>query len=214
MSSTGSPQTGVQETSTPYNERRYYTAPSSQQSQDSMDYATAQATRASASSTQDLGVPVASSTQKRTTAEPPPADPQIALATAITQAMSKAVSQSLQPLLATKEPKNKPNKYRGEKDGLVDSWLMIMRRYLDKAHVNDSPADKAWTIIEFLESDARNYVINKSEPERDTDDKVMDLLARRFGVGSNRNMIRGQFQSRCQKQRISGRLRRLSLKNA
>ena len=76
-----------------------------------MDYATAQATRASTSSTQDLGVPAASGTRKRTEYETPPQrDPQLAQATATTQAMSQAVSQSLQPLLASKEVKNKPKK--------------------------------------------------------------------------------------------------------
>ena len=139
---------------------------------------------------------MASSTRRHAVAEnaATTADPQLALATAITQ----AVSQSLQPLLASKEAKNKPNKYKGEKDGLIDTWLTIMKRYLEKAHRNDSPADRAWTIIEFLESEARDYIINKSEPERDTDEKVLRLLTRRFGVGSNRTHIQQQFRTRNQ----------------
>ena len=87
-----------------------------------------------------------------------------ALAEAITTAMSKG----LEPLLAAKESKNKPTKYRGTRDGIVDGWLMLMRRYLEKAHAKDTPLDKAWTLVEFLENEARDYITNKSEAERDT----------------------------------------------
>ena len=117
-----------------------------------------------------------------------------ALAEAITTAMSKG----LEPLLAAKESKNKPTKYRGTRDGIVDGWLMLMRRYLEKAHAKDTPLDKAWTIVEFLENEARDYITNKSEAERDTDEKVFALLARRFGTGSNKIQIQQQFRTRNQ----------------
>ena len=117
-----------------------------------------------------------------------------ALAEAITTAMSKG----LEPLLAAKESKNKPTKYRGTRDGIVDGWLMLMRRYLEKAHAKDTPLDRAWTIVEFLENEARDYITNKSEAERDTDEKVFALLARRFGTGSNKIQIQQQFRTRNQ----------------
>ena len=85
-----------------------------------------------------------------------PVDSQLALATAITQAMSQTVSQSLQPLLASKAFKNKHNKYKGERDGVVYTCLTITERYLEETHKNDSPADRTWTFIEFLVSEARN----------------------------------------------------------
>ena len=50
-----------------------------------------------------------------------------ALAEAITTAMSKG----LEPLLAAKEAKNIPTKYRGTRDGIIDGWLMLMKRYLE-----------------------------------------------------------------------------------
>ena len=117
-----------------------------------------------------------------------------ALAEAITTAMSKG----LEPLLAAKESKNKPTKFRGTRDGIVDGWLMLMRRYLEKAHAKDTPLDKAWTIVEFLENEARDYITNKSEAERDTDGKVFALLARRFGTGSNKIQIQQQLRTRNQ----------------
>ena len=153
--------------------------------------------------------PLASSTQRRTNTKrnlntatvngtaninPPNAIPSQTLAEAITTAMSKG----LEPLLAAKETKNKPPKYRGTRDGIVDGWLMLMKRYLGKAHAKDTPLDKAWTIVEFLENEARDYITNKSEAERDTEEKVFALLARRFGTGSNKIQIQQKFCTRNQ----------------
>ena len=101
-----------------------------------------------------------------------------ALAEAITTAMSKG----LEPLLAAKEAKNIPTNYRGTRDGIMDGWLMLMKRYLEKAHAKDTPLGRAWTIVEFLENEAQDYNTNKSEAERDTEKKVFALLARRFGT--------------------------------
>ena len=116
------------------------------------------------------------------------------LAEAITTAMSKG----LEPLLAAKEAKNIPTKYRGTRDGIIDGWLMLMKRYLEKAHAKDTPLDRAWTIVEFLENEAQDYIMNKSEAERDTDEKVFALLARRFGTGSSKFQIQQQFRTRNQ----------------
>ena len=82
------------------------------------------------------------------------------------------MSKGLEPLLAAKESKNKHTKYRGTKDGNADGWMKLMKRYLEKAHTRATPLVKAWTIIEYLEHEARDYIANKSEGERDTDDKV------------------------------------------
>ena len=43
---------------------------------------------------------------------------------ALAEAISTAMSKGLEPLLAAKESKNKPTKYRGLKDGNVDGWIM------------------------------------------------------------------------------------------
>ena len=73
-----------------------------------------------------------------------------------------------------------------------------MKRYLEKAHANDTPLDRTWTTVDFLENEARDYITNKSEAERDTDEKVFALLARRFGTGSSKIQIQQQFQLRNQ----------------
>ena len=79
------------------------------------------------------------------------------------QALAEAISMSkgLEPLLEAKETKNKPTKYRGTCDGIIDGWMMLTKRYLEKAHAKDTSLDKVWTIVEFLEYKARNYITNK-----------------------------------------------------
>ena len=49
-----------------------------------------------------------------------------------------------------------------------------------------------------LQGEARNYIINKAESERDTREKVFELLASRFGTGGNRMQVRHAFTSRQQ----------------
>ena len=153
--------------------------------------------------------PLASSTQRKATSRrnlntatvvEPAKDstPNPIYSQTLAEAITTAMSKGLEPLLAAKETKNKPTKYRGTRDGKVDGWLMLMKRYLQKAHAKDTPLDKAWTIVEFLENEARDYITNKSEAERDTDEKVFALLARRFGTGSNKIQIQQQFRTRNQ----------------
>ena len=54
---------------------------------------------------------------------------------------------------------------------------MLMKRYLEKAHVKDTALDRAWTFVEFLENEARDHITNKCEAERDTDEKDPNTTA-------------------------------------
>ena len=76
-----------------------------------------------------------------------------------------------------------------------------MRRYLQRTQAKATPDDKAWSIIGHLEGEARNYIINKAESERDTPEKVFELLASRFGTGGNRMQVRQAFTTRQQSDR-------------
>ena len=116
-----------------------------------------------------------------------------------TEAISKAMSKELAPLIANHDQTRvRPTVYKGTKDGTVDGWLPVMKRFLERVHAKSSNIDKAWAIIDHLEGEARNYIINKSEPERDTPDKVLALLASRFGTSGNRMHVRQTFMSRVQ----------------
>ena len=73
-----------------------------------------------------------------------------------------------------------------------------MRRYMQRTQTKATPEDKAWSIISHLEGEARNYIINKAEFERDTPAKVFELLASRFRTGGNRMQGRQAFATRHQ----------------
>ena len=72
---------------------------------------------------------------------------------ALAEAILTAMSKGLEPLLAAKESKNKPTKFRETKD--ADGWMMLMKRHLEKALARATPLDKAWTLIEYFEHEAR-----------------------------------------------------------
>ena len=74
-----------------------------------------------------------------------------------------------------------------------------MRRYLQRTQAKTNPDDRAWSIIgEHLEGEQRNYIINKTESNMDTPEKVFELLASRFGLGGNRIQVRQAFATRQQ----------------
>ena len=76
-----------------------------------------------------------------------------------------------------------------------------MQRYLKRIQTEVSAENRARSIIGHLEGEARNYIINQAESERDTPEKVFDLLSSRFGAGGNRMQVRQTFQSRIQQEK-------------
>ena len=139
----------------------------------------------------DPSRPFASSTQKKTLTkrslkveakeqEPNGDTPRTIHRQPLAEAISTAMSKGLEPLLAVNETRNKPTKSRGTRDGNADGWMILMKRCFEKAHAEDTPLNKTWTILEFFESEGRDYITNRSEAEQDTDQKVFALLAHRF----------------------------------
>ena len=52
--------------------------------------------------------------------------------------------------------------YRGSKEGSIDGWILVMRRYLQRTQAKATLDDKAWRIIVHLEGGTCNYIINKA----------------------------------------------------
>ena len=116
-----------------------------------------------------------------------------------TEAIFKAMAKELAPLIANRDQTAvRPTLYRGSKDGTVEEWLLVMKRYLERVYSNASLIDKAWAIIDHLGDEARSFIINKPESERDSHEKVTTLLSSRFGTGSNRWPVRQAFRLRNQ----------------
>ena len=90
-----------------------------------------------------------------------------------TKAISKAMSKEIAPLIACREQtRTRPTVYKGTKDGNVDGWLLLMKRFLERVHTKFTEIHKAWAIFNHLEGEARSYIISISEPERDHPEKV------------------------------------------
>ena len=68
------------------------------------------------------------------------------------------MSKVLEALLAAKETKNYVTKYRGRRDGIIDGWMTLLKRYLEKLHTKDTTLDSDWSIVPFLENEARDYI--------------------------------------------------------
>ena len=116
-----------------------------------------------------------------------------------TEAISKGMSKELAPLIANRDQTAvRPTAYRGSKDGTIDEWLLVIKRYLERVYLNSSPVDKAWAIIDHMGDEALSYIINKPESERDSHEKVSTLLSSRFGTGSSRWPVRQAFRLRSQ----------------
>ena len=116
-----------------------------------------------------------------------------------TEAISKTIAKELAPLIANRDQTAvRPTLYRGSKDGTVEEWLLVMKRYLERVYSNASPIDKAWAIIDHLGDEARSFIINKPESERDSHEKVTTMLSSRFGTGSSRWPVRQVFRLRNQ----------------
>ena len=95
-----------------------------------------------------------------------------------TEAIWKAMSKELAPLIANRDQTAvRPTAYWGSKDGTIDEWLLVIKRYLERVYLNSSPVGKAWAIIDLLGEEARSYIINKPESERDSHEKVSTLLS-------------------------------------
>ena len=89
------------------------------------------------------------------------------------------MSKELAPLLAGRDQMQaKPIVYRGSKEGSIDGWILVMRPYLQRTQAKAIPDD-----------------------ERDTPEKVFELLASRFGTGGNRMPVRQAFTTRQQSDR-------------
>ena len=120
-----------------------------------------------------------------------------------TGAISKAMPKELAPFLAGRESTQaRPSVYRGSKEGSIDGWILVMRRYLQRTQARATPDDRAWSIIGHLEGEARNYILNKAESERDTPEKMFELLASRFRTAGNRVQVRQAFANRQQSDRV------------
>ena len=99
----------------------------------------------------------------------------------IVDTMAKTFQKSLQAIVKPEEVRSKPNAYKNPiKDGSIDNWVVLMKRYLETRKTPMTPKDKAWMILENLDGEARNYIMNKAESELSDPETGYNCLTRQI----------------------------------
>ena len=89
----------------------------------------------------------------------------------------------------------KPKEFKVDSDGCIDTWVEFMRLHLEKDSLNDE-RHACTAILGNLESTALKCVVAKKEEERDTADKIFEILLNRFGSGMKGHQAMMRFEKR------------------
>ena len=73
-----------------------------------------------------------------------------------------------------------PKEFKDYSDGCIATWVEAMRLHLEQDNLKDEI--QAWTaILSNLEGTVLKCVVAKKEEERDSADKIFEILLKRFG---------------------------------
>ena len=92
----------------------------------------------------------------------------------------------------------KPKEFKDDSDGCIDTWLEVMRLHLEQDNLNDE-RQACTSILSNLEGTALKCVVAKKEEERDTADKILEILLNRFGSVMKGHQSMMRFEKRRQR---------------
>ena len=92
----------------------------------------------------------------------------------------------------------KPKEFKYDSDGCIDTWVEVMRLHLEQDDLNDE-RQACTAILSNLDGTALKCVVAKKEEERDTADKIFEILLNRFGSGMNGHQTMMRFEKRRQR---------------
>ena len=92
----------------------------------------------------------------------------------------------------------KPKEFKDDSDGCIDTWVEVMRLHLEQDTLNDE-RQACTAILSNLEGTALKCVVAKKEEERDTADKIFEILLNRFGSGMKGHQAMMRFEKRRQR---------------
>ena len=92
----------------------------------------------------------------------------------------------------------KPKEFKDDSDGCIDTWVEVMRLHLEQDNSNDE-RQACTAILSNLEGTALKCVVAKKEEERDTADKIFEILLNRFGSGMKGHQAMMRFEKRRQR---------------
>ena len=93
----------------------------------------------------------------------------------------------------SKKTFKKPNEFKDDSDGCIDTWVEAMRLHLEQDNLNDE-RQACTAILRNLEGTALKCVVAKKEEERDTADKIFEILLNRFGSGMKGHQAMMRFE--------------------
>ena len=92
----------------------------------------------------------------------------------------------------------KPKEFKDDSDGCIDTWVEVMRLHLEQDNLNDE-RQACTAILSNLEGTALKCVVAMKEEERDTADKIFEILLNRFGSCMKGHQEMMRFEKRKQK---------------
>ena len=92
----------------------------------------------------------------------------------------------------------KPKDFKDDSDGCLDTWVELMRLHLEQDNLNDE-RQACTAILNKLEGTALKCVVAKKENERDTADKLFEILLNRVGPGMKGHQAMMRFEKRRQR---------------
>ena len=92
----------------------------------------------------------------------------------------------------------KPKDLKNDSDGCTDTWVEVMRLYLEQNNLNDE-RQVCTAILSNLEGTALKSVVVKKEAERDTADKILEIFLNRFESGMKGHQAMARFEEKRQR---------------
>ena len=92
----------------------------------------------------------------------------------------------------------KPKELKDDSDGCTDTWVEVMRLYLEQNNLNDE-RKVCTAILSNLEGTALKSVVAKKEAERDTADKIFEIFLNRFESGMKGHQAMARFEEKRQR---------------
>ena len=97
-----------------------------------------------------------------------------------------------------RSPEEKPRCYKDESDGCIDTWIEVMKLHFEEEDLSERQECSALT--SNLEGTALNCVMAKKQYQRDTAEKIFEILLNRFGSWVQGHQAMMRFDKRRQRE--------------
>ena len=91
----------------------------------------------------------------------------------------------------------KPRFYKDESDGCIDTWIEVMTLHFEEEDLSERQECSA--LFSNLEGTALNCAMAKKQYQRDTAEKIFEILLNRFGSGVQGHQTMMRFEKRRQR---------------